>query len=279
MTAETSGRPRALVTGASSGIGATFAERLAREQFDLVVVARRRQRLEALAQRLQATHHIAVEVMVADLARADELHAVEGRLAKDTDLELLVNNAGFGGYMPFVSIDPDRAEELIRLQVVAVTRLTRAALPGMVSRGHGAVINVSSRLAFSGALSEAHLPKRAVYAATKAYINTFAQILHQELEGTGVNVQALCPGVVRTEFHERMGLDPGRFPSAIVMSPQDIVEASLAGLRLGEVICVPALDDPNLSAQIHENQRRLWEHSSTGTLAGRYIRQRASSGQ
>jgi short-subunit dehydrogenase len=279
MAIEGKRRPRAVVTGASSGIGAAFAERLARDGYDLVLVARRRERLEALARQFHETQHATVEVFVADLAQASELYAVERRIAEDTALELLVNSAGFGGYMPFVSLDPDGAEELIRLQVVAVTRLTRAALPGMVTRGHGAIINVSSRLAFSGALSEPHLPKRAVYAATKAYLNTFTQILHQELEGTGVNVQALCPGVVRTEFHERMGLDPGRFPPAIVMSPQDIVEASLAGLRLGEVICVPALDDPNLSAHIHENQRRLWEHSNTGTLAGRYLRQRASSGQ
>jgi short-subunit dehydrogenase len=271
MAAETRARPRALVTGASSGIGAAFAERLAREQFDLVVVARRRQRLEALAQRLQATHQIAVEVMVADLARADELRAVEGRVAEDTDLELLVNNAGFGGYMPFVSTDPDSVEELIRVQVLAVTRMTRAALPGMITRGHGGIINVSSRLAFSAALTASHLPKRAVYAATKAYINTFTRILHEELEGTGVRVQALCPGIVRTEFHERMGMDPRRFPAALVMAPEDVVEASLVGLRLGEIICIPALADPSLLAQIADSQRRVWEHSNSGTIAQRYV--------
>ena len=260
----------ALVTGASSGIGAAFAERLARDQYDVIVVARRRERLEALAQRLYESHHVEVEVMAADLTQPDQLLAVEKRIAADTALELLVNNAGFGGYMPFVTLDPDRAEELIRLQVVAVTRLTRAALPGMIARGHGAIINVSSRLAFSAALSAPNMPKRATYAATKAYVNTFTQLLHDELAGTGVQVQALCPGVVRTEFHERMGQDPARIPAAIVMTPEDIVEASLAGLRLGEVVCVPSLDDPGLLTPIQQDERQLWEHSGGNAIAVRY---------
>lgn len=270
MATETTVRPHALVIGASSGIGAAFAERLARDQYDLIVVARRRERLEALAQRLREHHHVEVEVMAADLTRRDSLLAVEQRIAQDASLELLVNNAGFGGYMPFVALDPDRAEELISLQVVAVTRLTRAALPGMIARGHGAIVNVSSRLAFSAALSSPTMPKRATYAATKAYIVTFTQLLHDELAGTGVRVQALCPGVVRTEFHERMGQDPSRLPAAIVMTPEDIVEASLAGLKLGEVICVPALDDPALLTQIEQAQRQMLEHSGSNTMAGRY---------
>ncbi len=208
----TTNRPRALVTGASSGIGAAFAERLARDQYDLIVVARRRDRLSELAQRLQETHHIHVEVMAIDLARPDELRTVEQRISEDAALEFLINNAGFGGYMPFTTLDPDRAEELIHVQVLAVTRLTRAALPGMIARGHGAIINVSSRLAFTGSLASPPLPKRAVYAATKAYINTFTQILHDELQGTGVKVQALCPGVVATEFHEKSGHQSGAVP-------------------------------------------------------------------
>jgi short-subunit dehydrogenase len=259
------------VTGASSGIGAAFAERLARDHYDLVIVARRRERLEALAQRLQEEQQVTVEVVVADLTQPDALRALEKRVAEDTALDLLVNNADFGGYMPFATLDPDRAEELIRLQVVAVTRLTRAALPGMVARGQGAIINVSSRLALSGSLASPQLPKRATYAATKAYINTFTQILQSELEGTGVRVQALCPGVVRTEFHQRMGMDPGQFPAAMVMKSEAIVDAALAGLRLGEVICVPALDDPDLLAQLTASERRVLEHSNSGTLAQRYL--------
>src|SRR5262245_12763123 len=177
MITETTARPRALVTGASSGIGAAFAERLAHDHYDLIIVARRRERLETLAQRLQQKHSITVEALAADLTQPGDLQAVEQRIVADPALELLINNAGFGGYMSFAGLDPDRAEELIRLQVVAVTRLTRAALPGMIKRSRGAIINVSSRLALSASLSSPPLPKRAVYAATKAYINTFSQIL------------------------------------------------------------------------------------------------------
>ena len=125
-------------------------------------------------------------------------------------------------------------------------------------------------MAFSGATPSPPLPKRATYAAMKAYINTFTQILHNELEGTGVHVQALCPGVVRTEFHQRMGMDPARLLVGMVTTPEDIVEASLAGLRLGDVICVPALDDPGLLAQLRESERQVLDHSSSGALAARY---------
>jgi uncharacterized protein len=125
-----------------------------------------------------------------------------------------VNNAGFGGYRPFLQLDPDRTEELIRLQVPAVTRLTRATLPGMVARGSGAVINVSSQLALSAALPSSPLPPgRAVYFATKAYVNAFTQLLHSELAGTGVRVQALCPSVMATEFHAGLGTDASRLPA------------------------------------------------------------------
>jgi uncharacterized protein len=270
MATEDSGRPRALITGASSGIGAAFAQRLARDQHDLILVARRLDRLEALAEELRGSQGVTIEVIGADLTRPNELHAVEERIAQGPALSLLGNNAGFGGYMPFVSLEPDRAEDLIRLHVVAVTRLTRAALPGMIARGQGAVINVSSRLAFSATLPAPPLPHRAAYAATKAYLITFSQLLADELKGTGVRVQALCPGVVRTEFHERVGADPGRFPAEIVMTPEDVVRASLAGLEQGEVICVPTLVDLSLLAQVEESQRRLFEQSRGGSLAQRY---------
>jgi hypothetical protein len=263
-------RPHALVTGASSGIGAAFAERLAKDGYDLIIVARRHDKLEELAQRLQGSHRVNVEVLVADLSKPDSLRTVEKQIAEDSALELLVNNAGFGGYMPFVELDPDKAEELINLQVLAVTRLTRAALPGMIVRGRGYIINVSSRLGFSGSLGSSQLPKRATYAGTKAFINTFTQLLQSELDGTGVQVQALCPGLVATEFHMHVGTDSSRFPAAIVMQPEDLVSASMAGLKLGEVICVPALEDVSLLTQIQESERKLFELSRTGSVAKRY---------
>jgi hypothetical protein len=270
MPTKTTSRPQALVTGASSGLGLAFAERLARDGYDLTIVARRRDRLEELAKRLRSEQRVEVAVIVADLSKSADLHAVEKRVAEAASLELLVNNAGFGGYMPFSQLDPDRAEELINLQVLAVTRLTRAALPGMLARKKGAIINVSSRLAFSGPVSEDRLPKRATYAGTKAFLNTFTQILHDELQGTGVQVQALCPAVVRTEFHLRMGIDPNRFPPEIVSTPEEVVQASLASLRLGEVVCLPGMEDADLLAHLEQDQRSLFERSGAGALASRY---------
>ncbi len=263
-------RPRALVTGASSGIGAAFAERLAKDGYDLIIIARREDKLEELAQRLQKSHPVNVEVLVADLSQHDSLLMVEKRIAAEATLEMLINNAGFGGYMPFMELDPDQAEELINVKVLAVTRLTRAALPGMRARRRGSVINVSSRLAFSGAMGSSQLPKRAVYVGANAFINAFSQLLQSELEGTGVNVQALCPGVVATEFHTHVGADTSRFPAAIVMKPKDLVDASLAGLKLGEVICIPAMEDTDLLTQIHESQKRFFEQTRSGSIAERY---------
>ena len=266
----TNARPRTLITGASAGIGTAFAERLAKDGYDLVIVARRRERLEELAQRLMNQHKVNVDVLVADLGKPDDMKMVEKRIAEDSALELLINNAGFGAYMPFVELDPDRAEELINLQVLAVTRLTHAALPGMIERGNGSIINVSSRLAFSGSMGSAQMVKRATYAGTKSFINTFSQLIQSEIEGTGVQVQALCPGVVATEFHTIQGTDSSRFPAAIVMSAEDVVEASLTGLKLMEVICIPALDDVSLLTNVQESERKFFELSRTGNLAKRY---------
>jgi short-subunit dehydrogenase len=237
---------------------------------DVILVARRRERLEALARRLQEQERVNAEVLVADLARPEGLRAVEARIAGEPALELLVNSAGFGGYMPFMSLDPDRAEELIHVQVLAVTRLTRAALPGMIARGRGAIVNVSSLLAFTASMASPPLPHRATYAGTKAYVTVFTQILQNELEGTGVQMQALCAGIVQTEFHERVGIDPARYPATAVMKPEDLVAASLEGLRLGEVVCVPGLEDPGLWAQRQEIERQIFTQSRRGAVAARY---------
>jgi len=250
---------RALITGASAGIGAAFAERLASDKYDLVLVARHRDRLETLAARLRTAHSVNVEVLAADLTKPDDLRRVEERATLAPLVSLLINNAGFGGYMPFVELDADRAEEQIRLHVVALTRLTRAAIGGMVTRKHGAVINVSSRLAFSGSMPSPPLPRRATYAATKAYINTFTQILANELESTGVRVQALCPGLVKSEFHKDMNLDYSQFPPGMVMMPEAVAAASLECLEQGDVFCLPGLQDKSLITQISEAERRLLE--------------------
>jgi short-subunit dehydrogenase len=268
---EPQARRRALITGASSGIGAAFAERLARDGYDLVVVARRRERLMALAERLHGAHGIVVEVLAADLIRADDLLRVEQRLAADDAVSLLVNNAGFGGYAPFLDLDPDRAEELIRLHTVAPVRLARAALPGMVARGRGAIVNVSSMLAYSaGAPISGPFPKRAVYAAAKSFTNTFTEILHGELEGTGVQVQALCPAIVRTEFHRVSPIDMSRMPADSIMEPEGVVQASLTALRLGEVICVPFLDDASMLTESRNGAFREAMSTRRDTVAPHY---------
>ena len=184
-------RARALITGASSGIGLAFAQRLANDGYDLILVARRHERLTQLAQQLE-NRGTRAEVLVADLAAPEGLATVEQRAAAG-DVTMLVNNAGFQTYMPFVELNPDLAEAQIRVQVTAVVRFSRAVLPAMLARNAGAIINVSSMLAFSAGMDQPFLPKRAVYAATKAFVNSFTETLSSELVGTGVKVQALCP--------------------------------------------------------------------------------------
>lgn len=268
VTPSGTGRRTALVTGASSGIGAAFAERLAHDGRDIILVARRRDRLDALAARLRAEEGAAVDVIAADLTSPAELMMVERAIEACEALAFLINCAGAGGYMPFVELAPDQAEDLIRLQVVAPTRLSRAALPGMIARGRGAIVNVSSGLAFSGALAASQLPQRAVYASSKAYINTFSEILANEVAGTGVQVQALCPGIVRTEFHQVAGRDISQVP--LMLEPDEVVSASLAGLQLGEVVCVPALDDVAALADLDTARARIFAGVRISVLADRY---------
>lgn len=268
-TQQPDGRPHALITGASSGLGAAFAERLAHEGYDLILVARRQERLVGLAATLGQQTGTTAEVLVADLTKPDQLRRVEQRAARDPTLTLLVNNAGFAGYMPFLQLGPDRAEEQIQLHVTALVRLTRAALPGMVARGRGAVINVSSALAFSAGLPPTPLPFRATYAASKAYVNVFTEQLYHELAGTGVQVQALCPGRVATEFFTVAGIDVARLPGRL-MPPSEVVQASLVALARGEVVCVPPLAEAALVAQSRDSQSAVFRGVQSGVLAARY---------
>ena len=248
----TSSRPRALVTGASAGIGAIFAERLAAQGHDVALLARRRDRLEELAARLRHEYGANVDVICADLANADDVAAVEAVLAKDEALALLVNNAGFGGYRPFAEIDPKVIDALIGVHILSVARLTRAAIPGMVRRGAGGIINIASLLALSGALPPGQLPYRATYAGAKAFLLSFTQALAGELKGSGVRVQVCLPGRVKTEFHTSQGIDISKLPP--MMAAEDIVTASLAALARDEVVCIPALPEASLFDKITEAQ-------------------------
>ena len=258
---------RALVTGASSGIGRAYAERLAREGHDLVVVARRRERLDELAGRLQKETRSSVEVLAADLTDRGALEAVQERL-RAQPFDLLVNNAGFGGYMPFARLPEERARELIDLHAVASTLLARAALPAMIERGRGAIVNVASLLAFAGSLPANPMPPRAVYAGAKAFLVAFSETLANEVRDSGVRVQVCCPGIVATEFHDRLNIDPSRLGAR--MPPDDVVEASLRALERNEVICIPGLDDPSAVSAFQEQSRRLLQEGNQTQLAARY---------
>jgi uncharacterized protein len=257
---------RALVTGASSGIGAAFAERLARDGYDLVLVARRVDRLKALAERLQASYRCCVEVLAADLSQPADLRRVEEKVAGDATLDLLVNNAGFANATPFSELDVDVIGALIQVQVVALVRLTRAALPGMVANRRGAIINLSSIAAFTPCPE----PFWTVYCATKAFVNTFTRGVQEEVRETGVKLQALCPAFVPTEIFDQGGFSSQK-PDWVWMMPEVVVDASLTGMRLGEVICFPSLDDPALLQQLDELRQAISDCASTGAPAARYI--------
>src|SRR4051812_49073494 len=189
-------RGRAIVTGASSGIGEVFARRLAAGGYDLLLVARRAERLAALASELTQQFGIAAEPLVADLASAEGRDAAVARLESADDAAILVNNAGFGVWGTFASTDETKHLAMIELHVVTSVRLCRAVLPGMIARRHGAIVNVSSLAAFLP------MPNFVTYAATKAYLLSFSEGLRTELRGTGVRVQALCPGFTHTGFQE-----------------------------------------------------------------------------
>ena len=265
--AEPERRPLALVTGASSGIGAAFAERLAGDGSDLIVVARRAERLRQLAHRLEAERGVTVRTIVADLVDPDGLESVEKTLLEERP-DLLVNNAGFAGYGPFTEIDPAVAEDLVRIHALAVARLTRAALPGMVARGSGAVINVASLLALSGPLALGRMSGRATYAGAKAFILAFTQALAGELEGSGVRAMVVLPGMVHSEFHGEHGL-PAHQP---VMDARDVAGAALAGLALGEVVCAPGLEDIGLFEKLRDLQQAVLSGGNQVQVAERYRR-------
>jgi short-subunit dehydrogenase len=259
---------RALIAGASSGIGAAFAERLGVEGYDLVLIARRLDRLEALAHEIEGASGVSAEAVVADLVQPHDLRLVEERIAQDDALELLVNCAGFAVLSPFHLTDPAVLEAMIRLHTVAPMRLTHAALPGMRARERGSIINVASSGAFlanPGSIWN-------TYAATKAFVLTFTEGLHEDLRGTGVHVQVLCPGWTRTEILESAGR-PWDKPGEVTMTPEQVVEASLDGLRRGELICCPGLHDEALLLRLNQAKDAIFNEMMTnGTLARRYLR-------
>lgn len=227
----------ALITGASSGIGALYADRLARRGYDLILVARNRERLDQLAARIAAETKRSVETMVADLGNATDLSRVEDRLRADTGIVMLVNNAGVGATSPLLDSDADSMERMIALNVNALMRLTYAAAPGFVARGAGSIINIASVVAVAPELLNG------VYGASKAFVLAFSQSLRHELADKGVRIQVVLPGATATDFWGIAGTPVEHLPAEIVMSGEDLVDAALAGLDLGEFATVPSLPD------------------------------------
>jgi uncharacterized protein len=257
----------ALITGASSGIGAIYADRLARRGYDLILVARNQSRLQALAGRLAHETGREVETLSADLGNPADLTRVESRLRIDPRITLLVNNAGVGATAPLLDADVDAMTDMVALNVTALTRLTYAAAPGFVARGKGAFINIASIVAIA--------PERlnGVYGATKAYVLAFSQSLQHELADKGVRVQAVLPGATATDFWEAAGRPVEHLPPEIVMTADDLVDAALLGFDLGEVVTIPSLADGAEWDAYEAARRAMSGHLSSSTPAARYTPQ------
>jgi short-subunit dehydrogenase len=254
----------ALITGASSGIGAVYADRLAKRGYDLILVARNQDRLEALAARLTGETGRVVKTLVADLNDTADLARVEATLKTDDSITLLVNNAGVGGAAPLLSSNIDKMDEMLRLNVTALTRLTYAAAPGFVARGAGTFINIASIVAVSPETLNG------VYGGSKAYVLAFSQSLQHELAGKGVRVQAVLPGATATEFWDIAGLPVHNLPAAIVMTADDMVDASLAGLDQGEIVTIPSLPDLAEWDAYEAARRAMSARLSSAKPAARY---------
>ena len=234
----------ALITGASSGIGAIYADRLAQRGYDLILVARNRQRLDDMARKLTDKTGCAIEVVNADLNKQTDVARVESLLRKDASITMLVNNAGVGASAPLLDSNIEEMAGLITLNVGALTRLVYAAVPGFVRRGKGTIINIASIVAIAPELLNG------VYGASKAFVLALSRSLQHELAGKGVRVQAVLPGVIATEFWDIAGMPRDvagipikQLPPEIVMTTDNLVDAALAGLDLGETVTIPSLPD------------------------------------
>lgn len=262
----------ALITGASTGIGAIYADRLARRGHDLILVARNQERLAVVAQRLQASTGRTVRIVQADLGASEDLARIEALLREDTSIDTLVNNAGFGAGAPLLNSDVDRMEDMIDLNVTALTRLTYAAVPGLVARGGGTIINISSIVAIAPELLNG------VYAASKAYVLALTQSLRHELAGKGIRVQAVLPGATATEFWSVAGMSQSDLPESWVMSADDMVDAALAGLELGEVVTIPPLQDGDEWTSYESARKAMSQRLGNAKPAPRYRSEQANIG-
>lgn len=258
------GKGTAVVTGASSGIGKVYAQELAKQGYDLLLVARRADRLEALKGELEAAHGIKVEHLTADLSKAEDVDRVAGRLRGDRSVTMLVNNAGTSKIKPLAETEWTEIEPMIQLNVIALTALTLAVLPGFKERNRGDIINIGSVVGFYG------FPGGSVYSGTKSYVLNFSRTLQAELEGTAVGVQHVAPAATVSEIWDIQGLPMSALPAEVFMSTENCVAASLQGLAMGEKTTAPSLENAELVARFDAAGADLLKAARTGKPASRY---------
>lgn len=254
----------ALITGASSGIGAIYADRLARQGYDLILVARRADKLERLATEIRNSSGRTVEPVPADLANPVHLRAIETIVSNDRRISLLVNNAGIGSTAPALEADLDAMSAMVALNVEALMRLSYAAVPAFVARGRGTIINIASIVAVAPELLNG------VYGASKAFVLALSQSLRRELQGKGVQVQVVLPGATATDFWEVAGTPVEHLPQQIVMSADEMVDAALAGLAQGEFVTIPGLHQPARWEDFEAARQNLSAELSSNKPAARY---------
>jgi len=254
----------AVITGASTGIGAVYADRLANRSYDLVLVARNEARLKALAARLTSETGRSVTALPADLTDTAGLAIVETTLRDDQTITMLVNNAGIASVAPLLNADVEKMDEIIALNITALTHLTYAAAPAFVARGAGTIINVASVVGISPETLNG------VYGASKAYVIALSHSLQHELADKGIRIQAVVPGATATEIWDKAGLPIKNLPASIVMSPEDMVDAALAGLDQGELVTIPGLHDGNEWTRFEAARRAISKRFGNSVPAPRY---------
>jgi uncharacterized protein len=254
----------ALITGASSGIGAIYADRLARRGYDLILVARNRQRLEIVAAQIAQRSGRRIEAVAADLTDPTDVGMVEGVLCTNPRVTMLVNNAGVGATAPLLSSDVDKMSEMITLNVNVITRLTYAVVPAFVARKVGTIINIASIVAVHPEILNG------VFAGTKAFVLAFSRSLNQELADKGVRVQVVLPGATATDFWGIAGMPVEDLPAELVMPAGEMVDAALAGLDQGELVTLPALPDLGDWNAYESARQALFPNLSRSSAAYRY---------
>jgi short-subunit dehydrogenase len=256
-------RGLAVVTGASSGIGAVYAERLAARGHPLLLVARRRDRLASTKDRLSSNYRVEVAVLVADLERPSDVSDLEARVAAD-DVTFVVNNAGAGGLGRSEDLTADQLERIIQLNIMALTRLSHAALRGFRKRQAGVLVNIGSMMAHAAAASAA------AYSGSKAYVLNFTQSLQMEYAGSPIRIQLVMPGPIRTEFFLSQGVSESIFPPESYLAPEQLVDAALAGLDAGEPVTIPSMLDEHAWIALEAARTEFVKATMSGKIAVRY---------